>query len=183
MINKFLKPLIAYASWVLQLAHDIVRARLKVAEDFFQRSLPAVGFAVLFPGQPAEQVSGSVVEFVVEEVVADAYIRRTVPTPIQRSRTIESERHEKMAGLAAKLAHYRIMTARIPTGRWMCCGKPSLIAWTEIVFEFLPVLTDKIPVGVRPEDFAARVLRGHLFASSSHEPGAGKRCSGNRPFL
>ena len=72
--------------------------QVSVGHDLTQRALATVGFGVLLAGQPAEEIGGTVVERVRDEVVADA---RFAGCRVCGTVAIESKRHEDVAVLAS----------------------------------------------------------------------------------
>ena len=74
-----------------------------------------------------------------------------------------------MAGFIAEMAHHRIIITSLTV---VTMHTRCPIRETKRLFDFLPVGTEKIAVGVCPEDFAAGEIEGNLFTASSHEPKA-----------
>ena len=61
--------------------------------DFLEGTLTSVGFGVLGTCEPAEEVGGTIVKTVGDEVVADTDL---AGSRVDRTRTIEGERHKEM---------------------------------------------------------------------------------------
>ena len=79
-----------------------VRDGMHVREDFAQGTLAPVGFGVLRTSQPAEEVGGTIVEFVGDEMVANTNVFfASLLVGECWPRPIESERHEDVAGFTA----------------------------------------------------------------------------------
>ena len=86
---------------------------MQVTDHLTQCTLPAVGFVVLLTGEPAQQISRAVVEFVVDEMVADTGF---AGVRVNRTFTIESQRHDDVAESVAVLPHFGIATPIISSG-------------------------------------------------------------------
>ena len=98
-----IEDLAAGGARVLEEAVFLVRDRVHVGKDGTEGTLTAVGFGVLGTREPAEEVRGTVVERVGDEMMTNADVRApflTFPLKGQGcvfkrgSRAIESERHK-----------------------------------------------------------------------------------------
>ena len=117
----------------------------------------AVGFAVGWAIEPAEEVGRLVVEGIIDEMMYLPDVGFTVPVDVDRSLTVMSKRHEDVAGLVTKLAHVR---RTVPSSRLF-----GALGWTIIVQKFLSQRAEKIAVRVSPEDFTADEIRRDLVAT------------------
>ena len=87
---------------VLEVAMPLIRDGVHVGQDFAQGTLSAVGFGVFGTSKPTEEVGGTVVESVRNEMVTDTYVLfASLWVGECWPRPIESERHEDVAGFTA----------------------------------------------------------------------------------
>ena len=84
---------------VLEVTKSLVGEEMQVAvgDHFFEGTLPTIRFGVLGTRQPAEEISGLVIECIRDEMVTDTHIGLAVFILKSRSLTIERERHEDVA--------------------------------------------------------------------------------------
>ena len=133
------------------------------AHGLSDEALAPISLGVLFAGEPAEEVSGTVVEFVRNDVMDDADVSQAgFEADKQRSVAVERESHEMMAKFTTEVAHDRIATTDFLTSG---ISSTSLLCRTKIVIDFLSFCVKKIALWMTPEDFAANDSRRHLFAS------------------
>ena len=104
-----IEDLAAGGAGVLEEAVFLVRDRVHVGKDGTEGTLTAVGFGVLGTREPAEEVRGTVVERVGDEMMTDA---RFAGCRVHRTVTIESQCHEDVAALATCTSFNRIQLAR-----------------------------------------------------------------------
>ncbi len=130
---------------------------VKISEEVFKDLPSAVGFAVCRAIEPAEEVRRTIVERIVDEMVHLSDVGITVLTDEDGSGTVESERHEDVAVLAAEMAHVRRM---IPSSHLFgaVCGGMR-------VQKFLSQRAEKIAVRMSPEDFFVDKVRRDLVAT------------------
>ena len=130
---------------------------VKITDLALEDAASAVGLAVCRVIEPAEKVRRTVIEGIVDQMVHLPDVRITVLSNEDRSWTIESERHENVAVLAAEMAHERCI---VPSLRLF-----GVLCWGIRVQDFVSLRCEKIAIWVSPEDFAANEVRRHLFAA------------------
>ena len=141
----------------MEIAEIGVGELVKISEKVLEEAASAVGFAVCRAIEPAEEVCRTIVEGIIDEMVHLPDVGITVPVDEDRSWTIESERHEDVAGFVAEIAHVR----RIVPSPFLFGTHGRSIH----VQDFVSLCCKKIAVGMSPEDFAADKLRWDLVAT------------------
>ena len=131
---------------------------MQVTDHLTQCSLPPVGFGVLLTGEPAQEIGWAVVEFVGDEMVANADVGFAVLAGVRGAFAVESERHEDVAvGMRQPTSHTRITTTLFVR---------PLSTLGISVRNLLSLRIEEIAVGVRPTDDVFGVLDRTLFAAS-----------------
>ena len=83
----------------------LVRNRMHVRKNLTQGALPPVGFGVLLFCEPAQEIGRAVVEFVRNEMVANADVGFAVLVGKDGAFAIESKRHKDVAGTGTPLSY------------------------------------------------------------------------------
>ena len=127
-----------------------VRDGVHVRQNAFQFALAAVGFVVLLTREPAEQIGRAVVEFVGDEVVANADVGFAVLAGVGGAVAVESECHEGVTVSVAVTPHCRITPPCITSGSGVCGCESPCHPRTERVCDFLSLRIEEIAVRVCP---------------------------------